>query len=160
MEGIVLGVEPEKMQDTHDAQYPEYNEAVEEEERKYSQQIDDAVKGQQKAQYSARSAFSREEKIGCEYPQSVFRTEYYHSHGLDDTEQFVQPCKLTESVHEHSRDVEYYYRGDKDIERAARKIVPVSDLYYVKNTFPAHFIVPVPFQAAVIRLCDPCPVRE
>ena len=48
MEGIIIGIDPEQMQDPYDPQHPQGNEPRQEEKGQDRTQIYDSVKGDQK----------------------------------------------------------------------------------------------------------------
>ena len=96
------------------------------------QQVDNAVKGDQKTKSCTAEGHFRVEISGSPDAENIFHTEDGDGDHFDDAKPCRQKCQLFKGLHEGDNDIGKNCHGDKDIKKTADLIAPVADLYDVK----------------------------
>ena len=96
VERVISGIDTKQVEYPDNSQHTENNESVKKEKRKNGKQIDNSVKGAQKAENCRYSAFFRVQEFGSPYSQRIFYRKDKHRNALADTEKMVMVCHFVE----------------------------------------------------------------
>lgn len=123
------------MENSGHSEHPEEDESGEEEHRNNSKKIHDSVKGNQKPQAGAESAFTRGEKVSGPDSKYILHAEYRNGHVFHCAEDGMEKSQWTEGLQEGDQYVGYNDNGDEVVEGAADAVALVADLNDVENLF-------------------------
>ena len=128
VEGVVGGVDPEKMEDPDHTEHAEYHKAGQEEERKDGKQVDDPVRGTDELQRGFGGGKSRVEKFRRPEPQDIFDAENKDRDPFRKMKRGKGRAQLIKGQKDHRRDIDKDHHGDEHIKKAAREIAFIPDL--------------------------------
>ena len=140
VEGIVVSVDPEQMEDAHDAQHAEGDKAAQEEEGQNRQKVDQPVKGAHEPEYRAAPREARIEEIRRPDAQGVLDDKDEHRHDLDDIEHAGIRLHAVEGAEKQSRDIQNDDARDEHVEKTRDPVARVADLYDFENAVPQAFV--------------------
>ncbi len=135
MEGIVLLVQPEQMQDPYHPQHSEYHHSREEEYRKYGEKTYQAIKGHDEFHSGLRAAVCRIQKIRSPDPQNILNAEERSGHYFYDPEKPVILIELIKSLQNDHQYVQNDVGHQNIVKYEARGIPLFAYLDYVEYFF-------------------------
>ena len=135
VEGIVLLVQPEQMQDPYHPQHSEYHHSREEEYRKYGEKTYQAIKGNDEFHSGLRTAVCRIQKIRSPDPQNILNAEERSGHDLNYHEEPVILVELFKSLQNDHQYVQDDVGHQNIVEYEARGIPFFAYLDYVEYFF-------------------------
>ena len=135
VEGIVLFVQPEQMQDPYHPQHSEYHHSREEEYRKYGEKTYQTVKGNDEFHSGLRAAVCRIQKIRSPDPQNILNAEERSGHDLNDHEEPVILVELFKSLQNDHKYVQNDVGHQNIVKYEARGIPLFAYLQYVEYFF-------------------------
>ena len=141
IEGIVIRIDAEQVEDTHDAQHPEYHESLQEKERQDRQQFDNSVKGQEITQNSLPAGHVFIQKVRRPDPEGVLDAENAHRHRLHGEHHSPPGRQFIKGLKEQAHNIDHDGRDDHEVKQTGYGIFPVPDLYEVKHPAAQPFLL-------------------
>ena len=133
LEGVILCVDAEQVEDAHHTEHPEDDETVQEVKRQDGQQIDYAVIGEEEPDACGKACPVGIEVIRRPDAQDIFRGEHADRADFDAVQHGIEGRQLIKGQQNHSKDIQNDDRDDKPVKCETRQIAGVADLDDIKD---------------------------